>query len=712
MNILVILLLFDKYKSDYTRIKHILEQTGLSNTFDYDTLLKIYFTPENIPTFLSCFTPVFSEELLVCFAGYPNKPFNCTNYLTNYYLKDAQKQTQELSKCLSGKHFLGRLKGRLKNILYSTCKCQYDQDRAIENFYTAIWCSAACNSDIRDLSIKILYETVQRNPFFIKKIIDMFNDIEDDYIKDSLIYVLSCFENNEDIVCFFNGLLDDSRFVLAKSIKRMSSYFGKPYNYITLNKENLYVLRKTEISEDFKHILYRIDLMEKELLPFRFWGIENFHLYRRFLAVPKNDIMIFNTRLSNDYACVKTGVCKGWLGIEKEIEKKCSVSYGDNCLDDTTILSSLEIVFQRTFAKYGLPFERDQFIKQDDREFSASILRKCVCISVDTFFGSLMCNYYIDTFATYNNIQDSIGYEVFDPLEFGEELNIRSPLPFFQPAIEKMSDRIVSRIELPQKNDEEWWKDLDITKRNLLNLFKPFEFDGCEWVLLTCRISLRESQKDYKWKDTYDLYMCSSRDETINNDGNERHLTIETEDYIGNLLNYKYCTDNPWLCKSVPNIANSSDLFDETSLVLPPAEIISLLNLSLNLEEMCWYNDSGEKIICCNNNKASYYHNPITGAVFIRKDAYEELLKLIHIKYFAFAERFLENRGFCPDSAFHFEIVNNRITKEYPNYISGDLPHDPPIPQGCINCKYGFYSPEKSKLDFEELLRIIEECEY
>ena len=40
----IILLLFDKYKSDYTRIKHILEQTGLSNTFDYDTLLKIYFT--------------------------------------------------------------------------------------------------------------------------------------------------------------------------------------------------------------------------------------------------------------------------------------------------------------------------------------------------------------------------------------------------------------------------------------------------------------------------------------------------------------------------------------------------------------------------------------------------------------------------------------------------------------------------------------------
>ena len=161
--------------------------------------------------------------MLIDFAGYPNKPFNCTNYLTDYYLKDAQKQTQELSKRLSGKHFLGNLKGRLKNILYFTCKCQCTLDRATENFYTAIWCSAACNSDIRNLAIKILFETIQRNAFLIKKTIDIYGGIEDDYIRDALIFVLSCFEENEDVKAFFEDLLKECDFVLAKSIKRMSA---------------------------------------------------------------------------------------------------------------------------------------------------------------------------------------------------------------------------------------------------------------------------------------------------------------------------------------------------------------------------------------------------------------------------------------------------------------------------------------------------------
>ena len=34
--------------------------------------------------------------------------------------------------------------------------------------------------------------------------------------------------------------------------------------------------------------------------------------------------------------------------------------------------------------------------------------------------GSLMCNYFTNEFATYNNYQNSIGYEVYDPIEYGE----------------------------------------------------------------------------------------------------------------------------------------------------------------------------------------------------------------------------------------------------------------------------------------------------
>lgn len=708
----IILMLFDKFYPDYATIKYILEQTKLISDFNYNTLLKIHFKPEDIFVFSNCFSPGKPEELLIDFAGYPNKPFNCTNYLTDYYLKDAQKQTQELSKRLSGKHFLGNLKGRLKNILYFTCKCQCTLDRATENFYTAIWCSAACNSDIRNLAIKILFETIQRNAFLIKKTIDIYGGIEDDYIRDALIFVLSCFEENEDVKAFFEDLLKECDFVLAKSIKRMSVYFGKPYDYINLHKKSLYLSDKAEITEDFKSILHRVDLMEKDLFPFRFWSIDSFQLNKKFLSVPKNEIIELNAQLSKDFACVKTGICNGHMHFEDDIAKKYSVSYGGNCLNNICILSSLEVIFRNTFEKYGLPFEYEQCVKQDDSEFSASILRKCVCVSIDLFFGSLMCNYFLDNFATYNNDQESIGYEVYDPIEYGEELKIKSPLPIFQPKIEKMCDKILSHIELPPKKDDAWWKDLDLTKKNLLNILQPIEFDGHEWVLLSCRISLRDPHEDYKWKDTYDLFVCSSADETIINDGNERYLTIEIDDYNGDLLNYKNCTYRPWLCKSVPDIAYNSGLFDDTRLVLPPTEIISLLNLSLNLEEMCWYNDDGDKIICCNNNKASYYQDPITGAVFIRKDVYEQLLKLSNIKFFAFAEKYIEDKGFCPDSAFHFEIVDGKIVKAYPNCKFDDTLRDRSKPQKCLNCKHGFYSKAEVEKDREILINIIKDYGY
>lgn len=149
-----------------------------------------------------------------------------------------------------------------------------------------------------------------------------------------------------------------------------------------------------------------------------------------------------------------------------------------------------------------------------------------------------MCNYFLDNFATYNNDQDSIGYEVYDPIEYGEELNIKSPLPIYQPKIEKMCVKILSHIELPLKKDDAWWKDLDLTKKNLLN------------------------------------------------------------------------------------------------------------------------------------------------------------------------------KGFCPDSAFHIEIIDEKIVKAYPNDKIDDTLRDRSFPQECINCKHGFYSKEAAEKDREILINIIKDYGY
>ena len=102
----------------------------------------------------------------------------------------------------------------------------------------------------------------------------------------------------------------------------------------------------------------------------------------------------------------------------------------------------------------------------------------------------------------------------------------------------------------------------------------------------------------------------------------------------------------------------------------------------------------------------------ITGAVFIRKDVYEQLLKLSNIKFFAFAEKYIEDKGFCPDSAFHFGIVDGKIVKAYPNCKFDDTLRDRSEPQKCLNCKHGFYSKAEVEKDREILINIIKDYGY
>ena len=68
---------------------------------------------------------------------------------------------------------------------------------------------------------------------------------------------------------------------------------------------------------------------------------------------------------------------------------------------------------------------------------------------------------------------------------------------------------------------------------------------------------------------------------------------------------------------------------------------------------MSWRDSNQTKVIVCNNNKASYYRDPIGGTVFIRKDFLDQYVKDHPLKHFAFAERYIKETGFA-DVYEHF----------------------------------------------------------
>ncbi len=430
-------------------------------------------------------------------------------------------------------------------------------------------------------------------------------------------------------------------------------------------------------------------------------------MHTRFLQVDKQDIFKINHFFEEKFLCVKTGECNGLMSFENHIKSEYNIDLRKQVLDNNAFFASFESVIKEIFSLFQEPYDEIERIGGEE-EFQNSIFMKCVDVATGIYYGSLMCNYFTNEFATYNNYQNSIGYEVYDPIEYGEDVYIATPVPTYQDYIEKLGDMVINRIDLPEKKDLEWVRDVSNTRRNLVSLFEAVEIKGVEWVLLAGRVSLHEDSKnETRWKDTYDIWCCTSEKETIHENGGARYLTIELEDYAGNLGDYKKCDSKPWLCKEVKNINYHSEIFDNTSLVLPPAELICYFQLTPVYANMSWINSAGEVVIFCNNNKNSYYTDPIGGTVFIRKDYLDEYRKGHILKYFAFTERFIPETGYADETSLHFEIKNGVIIKEILNN-GGGFHRAAEINPLCANCPHGFNQKlSNNNSDLNEMIEII-----
>lgn len=710
----LIIAIFDNYAPDYKYIVRLLKATDLFADVQYETLIKINFKEEYIKDFIKAFQPTESGQLITIFGGYTNKPFNCTHYLNAYY-KSGKNQLRELSTVLSGSYFLERVKGRLKNIIYFITLNYSDNRRIEEAFYFALWCCAAPNKDVRCLAMKLLYEIMRQNNVYKDRLIREYEEnIIDPYIKESIIYILAvCLPNDVDIVFFFNKLIIQEKQLVAKSIKRISTYLKDKYGYIKWNRENLYDIHSgTDISDFLNDVLFRIDLMNKDFFNFRYWGKDHIDMHTRFLDIDKKEILKLNNFLEKKYICVKTGKCNGSMSFEDFALGEYNVNSDKQVLEIGTFFCSYEVVLRQIFDLFEESFNQaDSYMREED--FTNSIFMKCVDIATGNYYGSLMCNYYTNEFATYNNWQENIGYEVYDPIEYGEDIYIATPVPTYQDFIERLGDMVLNRIEIPVEKDLIWVRDAAITRKNLLSLIEPIKIKSVEWVMIAGRISVHEDTKrETRWKDTYDIWCCTSEKETIMDDGKARYLTIELDEYSGNLDNYGKCTLKPWLCKDVKNINYLSSIFDDTSLVLPPATLISHFQLSPVYADMSWVDKNGKKVILCNNNKNSYYKDPIGGTVFIRKEYLDEYLNGHVLKYFAFTEKFIPETGYADETSLHFEIQEGKIIKEiFNNSERGErLVETNPL---CTDCPYGLNEKEPyDNADINEWFELLMENGY
>ena len=127
-------------------------------------------------------------------------------------------------------------------------------------------------------------------------------------------------QGNETIIAFYNDIISSHEDLSAKSIRRIATYLGKPYAFITWNRKDLYKYNKNaQVSDYLSDILFSVDLMNKDFLPFRYWGKDHIDMYTKFLANEKFEIKRINDYLSNKYACVCGGECSGWMAFVNRI---------------------------------------------------------------------------------------------------------------------------------------------------------------------------------------------------------------------------------------------------------------------------------------------------------------------------------------------------------------------------------------------------------
>lgn len=707
MDEVFIVALFD-LTNNYPLIKRLLVSSNLINSFDFEVLSHINFNPSDIKSFQLSFPITDVANPLLILGGYSEKPFNCVNYLNGYYTATPERQMGELSSILSGQEISGRLTDRLKNMVYFVSVVETDV--AEEMLWFALWCTASSNQKTRCYAIKLLYEIIQKAPNYIEPIIACWGRITDFYIQEAVIQVFSLltFIEGHGIKEFLSNCMDNPTFHLARSLKRIGIAQGAPYEYIQFEKENLYQYQAGKtIPKKLNDLFWQLDFKEKYLLPFRYYSENHIDGITKFILAPKNEVELWNSTLAEQFSCVKNGQCNGSPSFEKWLQSKYKPGFSLDRLDVISFLISFGTCIENTMMQYGV----DVFNQRGTNEltFGNSVYRKVIDIAVDRFYGSIMCNYFTTIFSSFNNTQNSIGFEIYDPLEYeDEEIHLASPIPTFESAIEAIGDTALSVIPRSDSYDEAWSKDAEQSIANIQNLLQPVRCKKTEWILLNAKIRL----SGQRHIETYDIHCCTDPNTHLTGRYEDRFLSIESPDYNKSIALYHTCADKPGLCKKIPSIKGDKDWFDTTELMFPPAQIVRDLNLHYELATMSWNTETGDIVIRCDNNKKSYMHSEISSGIFMRKDYYDFYFASKPIHFFCFTEKMFNKRGYTDEASLHLEFSQGKLIRKFFNIDEQKIGQDMSIAL-CKACPHGFGNTgAKEVAEIDEYLELLKHLGY
>lgn len=685
----IILMLIEKYEKKIEMAIKIIKESVLFNYFDLEVLNEADISDKNMKKIATILTPNHDiNEIFKIAGGNENNPFNCSNYLNKKLLLFFENNQFNFNK-----YEKIRIRNKLKIYVQTVSKFDYNKKYLDEKLCFGIWSASIVDKTIRALAKKLIFEITNDNPDYITILIKAYNKINDDYIKEAIIQVLCSLEReNKKIINFFKRI-NTREMLNINNLYYIDDYLYKQENYLKYNKLNLIDYRNKRRNNNIIKFLNRVFFINKE--DYDFLGIDiydkSIKFSTTFLEENKRKIMKINEYINKNFKCLKNSEnCNSYYFKKLFIDEKYPIR--DKEVLPIKIYLAWQQVFKRYLKKYKIKI-KDLENSRAYEEIEKGLAFKALDLSLSDIIGSISCNYFTTSFDVDNDYK---GYQQNWFNYYNEKSDIFYPISVYNEKVEKLNNKVLKRIELPEIKDLKWVNDDKLGLKNILNLIEPIEINNEEWYLIYGSLRIDEkSNNEYgnAWIDTYVINLAINENHNLSFcSEDDRVYTIETKTYRGNLNDIK--SQNYSQSSSLNNSSDFQDLFTITDFNIPPTDIIKEFNLHYNKYNTSWDNDNGEEIILINNNKGSWYKEGCTGSIYLKKQYYELIQSKYNCKYFCFTEKFHPQTGYSSESALQVQINSDNTIISYKHYKENLSKIN--VNENCQNCLV--YQKEKEEL--------------
>lgn len=679
------LVLLDKYKDkDINMALRIIFKSDIGKELDIGIFKKISFNNNQIKYIQEFIKYDDLQNLFLLLGGYPNRPFNCKNYLNQKILADENIQQKVLVKFRKSEYLM-----HLKNMVYTLPFLEKETDILEEYFYYAFWLMSVPVERIRKLAIKVVYDISYKNTKFVDHLIEFYDKINELYIKKGIIHVLTKLPKTRKITTFIKNVYFNQEEIDAEIVYRTAVYLKKEDEYQLLNKKNLNAVIPKDVRVDskldLKQIIFIADIYEKGILRFeRYTDGNTLSLYDNFILNDNKEIYEYNNKLCKQFSCIKNnGYCKYSVG--NDLFKDYMEPIDIVNIDPERMFILFQEIFKKICGVYGYNYYEKEKFDIHLNKFEDSLLKKILLLSQDILLGSLMTNYYTSEFSVYND--DKIfGYKNYSYIMYNEEkIYLTSPVSPYNELVDKLNNRICENIDLYNNNNYRWYKSKKESIDNCRKMMNPIICDNNSWSLIGGDVHLFVVDFINVF---YSCYMAFNPQEKLTDNENSRYLTIENKTFYGDVSNYsseKYSKN-----MNIPNFESNSLDIKETNMAFPSPNLVKYLNLKYNFRTSSWNDIDGNQIILCDNNAKSFYKYPVSGATYIRTDVLEELKKHNDIVYWCYTEKLYKNYGWNEKASLHLELDSNgKVINEFNNNNLSNS--EKGVPLKCKRCKYNIY---------------------